>query len=146
MAGKANRHLEEEAALAVVRKADYFLQRATDLLKGYGLSPTQYNVLRILRGAGKAGASCKDIGSKLIARDPDITRLMDRLETRGLLARGRHPEDRRIVTHVLTDGGLALVNELDRPVQEMHRATLGNLAPAKLEALIAILEEIQIEN
>jgi len=146
MAGKANRHLEEEAALAVVRKADYFLQRATDLLKAYGLSPTQYNVLRILRGAGKAGASCKDIGSKLIARDPDITRLMDRLETRGLLARGRHPEDRRIVTHVLTDGGLALVNELDRPVQEMHRATLGNVAPAKLEALIAILEEIQIEN
>jgi DNA-binding MarR family transcriptional regulator len=146
MAGKTNRHLEEEAALAVVRKADKFLQQATDLLKPYGLSSTQYNVLRILRGAGKAGASCKDIGSKLIARDPDVTRLMDRLEARGLLARGRDPEDRRIVTHVLTDEGLALVNELDRPVQEMHRATMRGIAPAKLETLIAILEEIRIEN
>ena len=74
MAGKAARHLEEEATLAVVRKADLFLQRVTDLLKPYGLSPTQYNVLRILRGAGEGGVSCKDIGSKLIARDPDITR------------------------------------------------------------------------
>lgn len=146
MAGRIVRHLEEDAALAVVRKADYFLQRAADLLKPYGLSATQYNVLRILRGAGKSGASCKDIGSKLIARDPDVTRLMDRLETRGLLSRGRDTEDRRVVTHVLTDAGLALVNELDRPVQEMHRATLGRIAPAKLEALIAILEEIKVEN
>ena len=146
MAGKTIRHVEEEAALAVVRKADYFLQRAADLLKPYGLSATQYNVLRILRGAGKAGASCKDIGSKLIARDPDVTRLMDRLETRGLLSRGRDPEDRRVVTHVLTDAGLALVNELDHPVQEMHRAALGGIAPAKLETLIAILEEIKVEN
>jgi DNA-binding MarR family transcriptional regulator len=146
MAGKTIRHLEEEAALAVVRKADYFLQRVTDLLKPYGLSPTQYNVLRILRGAGKTGASCKDIGNKLIARDPDVTRLMDRLESRGVLARGRDPEDRRIVVHVLTEDGLALVNELDRPVQELHRATLRGIAPAKLETLIAILEEIKIEN
>jgi DNA-binding MarR family transcriptional regulator len=146
MSGKANRHLEEEAALAVVRKADYFLQRVTGLLKPYGLSTTQYNVLRILRGAGQAGASCKVIGSKLIARDPDVTRLMDRLESRGLLARGRDPEDRRVVTHVLTTDGLALVNELDGPVHDLHRATLRGIAPAKLETLIAILEEIQIED
>ena len=145
MAGKPTRHLEEEAALAVVRKADYFLQQVTELLKPYGLSSTQYNVLRILRGAGRAGASCKVIGSKLIARDPDVTRLMDRLEARGLLERGRDPEDRRIVTHVLTADGLKLVNELDRPIQELHRATMRGLTPAKLETLIAILEEIQTE-
>ena len=146
MAGKTVRHLEEEAALAVVRKADYFLRRVTDVLKPYSLSPTQYNVLRILRGAGKAGASCKVVGSKLIARDPDITRLMDRLEARGLLARARDPEDRRIVTHVLTEDGVALVNELDRPVRDLHRATLRGIDAAKLETLIAILEEIQIED
>jgi len=146
MAGKAIRHLEEEATLAVVRKADLFLQRVTDLLKPYGLSPTQYNVLRILRGAGEGGVSCKDIGSKLIARDPDITRLMDRLEKRGLLTRGRDQEDRRVVTHLLTGEGLALVNELDQPVQALHRATMRGVAPARLQTLIAILEEIKIEN
>ena len=146
MAGKAVRHLEEDATLAVVRKADLFLQRVTDLLKPYGLSPTQYNVLRILRGAGEGGVSCKDIGSKLIARDPDITRLMDRLEKRGLLTRGRDQDDRRVVTHLLTGEGLALVNELDQPVQALHRATMRGVAPARLQTLIAILEEIKIEN
>ena len=146
MAGKANRQLEEEVTLSVIRKADLLMQRITDLLKPYGLSPTQYNVLRILRGAGQNGASCKDIASRLIARDPDVTRLMDRLEKRGVLTRGRAPEDRRVVTHQLTAEGLALVNELDRPVHELHRATMRGIEPAKLRTLIAILDEIRIES
>ena len=146
MAGKPVRHLEEDATLAIVRKADLLLQLVTDVLKPQGLSPTQYNVLRILRGAGKDGASCKEISSKLISRDPDVTRLMDRLEKRGLLTRGRAKEDRRIVTHQLTDEGLAMVNSLDHPVQDLHRATMGGLDPAKLHTLISILEEIRIEN
>jgi DNA-binding MarR family transcriptional regulator len=146
MAGKPVRHLEEDATLAIVRKADLLLQLVTDVLKPQGLSATQYNVLRILRGAGKDGASCKEISSKLISRDPDVTRLMDRLEKRGLLTRGRAKEDRRIVTHQLTDEGLAMVNGLDRPVQDLHRATMGALDPAKLHTLISILEEIRIEN
>ena len=143
MAGK---HLEEDATLAVVRKADLFIQRVTDVLKPHSLSPTQYNVLRILRGAGKDGASCKDIGSKLIARDPDVTRLMDRLEKRGLLTRDRIKEDRRVVVHKLSGEGLSLVNELDRPIQELHRSTMRGIEPAKLQTLIAILEEIRIED
>jgi DNA-binding MarR family transcriptional regulator len=146
MASKAAKLLEEEATLAVIRKADLLLQRVTDVLKPYGLSPTQYNVLRILRGAGKQGASCGEIGGKLISRDPDVTRMMDRLEKRGLLTRDRAKEDRRVVTHQLTAEGLALVNKLDRPVQESHRATLRGIAPAKLETLISILEEIRIED
>src|SRR5215472_12859005 len=120
MAGKATKQLEEEAALAVIRTADRLMLQVTEILKPYSLSPTQYNVLRILRGAGKDGASCKDVANRLITRDPDVTRLMDRLEKRGLLTRDRDPEDRRVVTHRLTDEGLALVNELDRPIQEQH--------------------------
>ena len=145
MASKSTRVLEEEATLAIVRKADLLLQRVTDVLKPYNLSPTQYNVLRILRGAGQQGASCGEIGGKLISRDPDVTRMMDRLEKRGLLTRDRAKEDRRVVTHRLTPEGLALVNELDRPVQELHRFTLRELSPAKLENLISILQEIRIE-
>ncbi len=146
MGGKANRQLEEEATLSVVRKADLLMQRITDLLKPYGLSPTQYNVLRILRGAGKDGASCKDVGDRLIARDPDVTRLMDRLEKRGLLTRDRAKEDRRVVAHRLTEEGLALVNELDRPVHDLHRSTMRGIEPAKLHTLMAILDEIRIES
>ncbi len=145
MAGKIARQIEEEATLAVVRKADQLMQRIAALLKPYGLSPTQYNVLRILRGAGRDGASCKDIGSRLIARDPDVTRLMDRLEKRGILTRDRAREDRRVVAHRLTGEGLALVNELDRPVRALHRETMRDIEPAKLETLISILEEIRIE-
>jgi DNA-binding MarR family transcriptional regulator len=144
MAGKAAKQLEEEAALAVIRTADRLMLQVTGLLKPYSLSPTQYNVLRILRGAGKAGASCKDVANRLITRDPDVTRLMDRLEKRGLLTRDRDPEDRRVVTHRLTDEGLALVNELDRPIQDQHRANMRDIDPATLQALIAILEDIRI--
>ena len=96
---KAIRLLEEEATLNIVRTADVLMLRMTDLLKPYALSATQYNVLRILRGAGETGASCKDIGSRMVTRDPDITRLMDRLEKRGVVARDRAKEDRRVVTH-----------------------------------------------
>jgi DNA-binding MarR family transcriptional regulator len=146
VAAKAVRHLEEEVSLAIVRKADALMQLFTDLMKQYGLSPTQYNVLRILRGAGNEGASCKEIGNKLIARDPDVTRLMDRLEKRGLVTRDRAKEDRRVVTHILTAEGLALVKELDEPVQKIHRSVMRGVKPANLETLLSILEQIRIES
>jgi len=138
------RLLEEEAALNVMRTADLLTQRVSEVLKPQSLSPTQYNVLRILRGAGKDGLSCKEIGSRLVSRDPDVTRLMDRLEKRNLLRRDRAKEDRRVVTHCLTADGLDLVNGLDRPIEQAHLATLGHIPQAKLEQLIAILEDIRI--
>jgi DNA-binding MarR family transcriptional regulator len=141
---KPIRHLEEEAALNIARTADLLMQRISDVLKPHALSPTQYNVLRILRGAGRDGLSCKEIGSRLVARDPDITRLMDRLEKRGLLRRERSTEDRRIVTHCLTEDGLEVVGGLDQPIESSHREAMGHVAPAKLHKLIAILEEIRI--
>jgi len=136
--------LEEEASLNIVRTGDLLMRRIAELLKPHNLSPAQYNVLRILRGAGKEGASCKDIGERLLARDPDITRLMDRLEARGLLVRGRAKEDRRVVTHCLTKEGLALVNAFDRPIEKLHRGVMRGVPQGKLKDLIATLEEIRI--
>ena len=115
----------------------------TGVLKPYLLSATQYNVLRILRGARSDGASCKEIGSRLVARDPDITRLMDRLEQRGLLTRDRAKEDRRVVTHRLTKAGLELVNELDGPIEALNRKLMGHMKAGKLRDLIGLLEQVR---
>ena len=138
---KAIRLLEEEAALNIIRTADILTIKAMDVLKPYGISPTQYNVLRILRGAGAAGATCKDVASRMVTRDPDITRLMDRLEKRGLLTRDRAKEDRRFVTTRLTADGLNMVNGLDGPVEQMHRKLLGNMTAEQLRTMIGLLEE-----
>jgi DNA-binding MarR family transcriptional regulator len=140
---KAIRLLEEEATLNIVRTADVLMLGLQDVLKPYGLSGTQYNVLRILRGAGKSGASCKDIGSRMVTRDPDITRMMDRLEKRGLVSRDRAKEDRRVVTHRLAEAGLDLVNKLDRPIEEMHQQAMRHVTPERLRELIGLLEEVR---
>ena len=140
---KAIRLLEEEATLNIVRTADVLMLALGDVLKPHLLSATQYNVLRILRGAGEQGASCKDIGSRLLTRDPDITRLMDRLEERGLVTRDRAGQDRRIVTHRLSGAGLELVNELDAPIEALHRKTMGHMKAGKLRELVRLLEDVR---
>lgn len=140
---KAIRMLEEEATLNIVRTADVLMIALADMLKPHLLSATQYNVLRILRGAGKDGVSCKDIGSRLVARDPDITRLMDRLEQRGLVSRDRAKEDRRVVAHRLTKPGLELVNGLDRPIDALHQKCMGHMKAEKLRDLVGLLEEVR---
>jgi DNA-binding MarR family transcriptional regulator len=140
---KAIRLLEEEASLNIVRTADVLMAKVTDVLKPYGLSGTQYNVLRILRGAGAAGATCKDVAGRMLTRDPDITRLMDRLEKRGLLTRDRAKEDRRFVTTRLTDAGLDMVNELDGPVEQLHRKQMKHMTADQLRSLIGLLEEVR---
>jgi len=119
------------------------MQALGDVLKPYLLSATQYNVLRILRGAGNDGVSCKEIGKRLLARDPDITRLMDRLEQRGLVLRDRAKEDRRVVTHRLTESGEELVNELQRPIETLHQRCIGHMKPERLRNLIELLEEVR---
>ncbi len=140
---KAIRLLEEEVTLNIVRTADVLMQSLMDVLKPFALSATQYNVLRILRGAGETGVSCKDVGNRMVTRDPDITRLMDRLERRGLLTRDRAKEDRRFVTHRLTKAGLELVNDLDRPIEALHRKAMRHVKPERLVELIALLEEVR---
>src|SRR5262245_27007712 len=132
---KAIRLIEEEASLNIVRTADFLMKRLSDLLKPFRLSPTQYNLLRIVRGAGSDGVSCKDVGNRLLSRDPDITRLMDRLEKRGFLTRDRAKEDRRVVVHCLTPEGLALVNRLDDPVERLHGELMRGIGPDRLKEM-----------
>lgn len=110
------------------------------MLKAAEITPAQYNVLRILRGAPK-GLSCSEIGSRMITRDPDITRLLDRLEKRTLVSRCRETKDRRMVLTRITEPGLKLLSQLDSPVFEAHRLQLGHLGPAKLRDLLELLEE-----
>jgi DNA-binding MarR family transcriptional regulator len=131
--------LEAEAALALLRTADQLEARVAEVLKPHGLSPTQYNALRILRGAGAEGLPCSEIGERMISRDPDITRLLDRLERRGLVARSRDPEDRRVVKAQILPPGLALLKSLDRPLEQFQRASLGHLGERRLRELIRLL-------
>ena len=135
------RSREEEAYLSVIRTADLLARDIADRLKDFGISETQYNVLRILRGAGPDGHPCSEIGARLITRDPDVTRLLDRMEQRGLITRARDAADRRVVTIRITADGLALLAELDgmRRVDEL----LGHLGPRRLEQLIELLAAVR---
>jgi DNA-binding MarR family transcriptional regulator len=129
---------EEAAFLDLLRTADMLTRGADWVLKVEDLSPTQYNVLRILRGASQ-GLPCGEIASRMITRDPDVTRLLDRMEKRGLISRSRESRDRRLVLTRITPEGLKLVNRLDEPVQKIHRKQLGHLGKERLRALAALL-------
>jgi len=129
--------------LNILRTADVMTQRLTDLLKPSGLSPTQYNVLRILRGAAGKGVCCGEIGERMITRDPDVTRLIDRLEKRNLLTRSRSKEDRRFVSIHLTPEGLELVNQLDEPLEKWNRKLMQNISSGEMKVLIELLEQLR---
>src|SRR5438128_5997332 len=111
---------EEAAFLDLLRTTDILSRRPAQVLKTESLSATQYNVLRILRGAPE-GLPCGEVANRMITRDPDITRLLDRLERRSLISRCREATDRRMVLTRITPEGLALITRLDRPVQDAHR-------------------------
>ena len=131
---------EEEVVLNVLRTADLFEQAFARALGPAGISSTQYNVLRILRGAGERGLCCREVAERMLTHDPDITRLLDRLERRGLVVRERHPRDRRVITARITPAGLKLLEGLDRPFLELHRRVLGHLGPERQVALVELLE------
>ncbi len=135
--------LEQEVFLNVLRTADHLLRGLEEMLKPHGLSHVQYNVLRILRGAGDAGIACKDVGEQMITRDPDITRLLDRLETRGLLTRTRDTRDRRVVASRITGAGLKLLSQLDEPLLAFHRSQLARVAPEQLQNAVELLEALR---
>jgi DNA-binding MarR family transcriptional regulator len=129
---------EEAAYLDLIRTADLLSRPVAQLLKTVDLSPAQYNVLRILRGSPD-GLTCGEIANRMITRDPDITRLLDRLEKRRLIARGRDGKDRRVVFARITPGGLDLLASLDQPVRDTHRRLLGHLGEERLRILAALL-------
>ncbi len=131
--------LEARVFVRLMRAADAMSRGAEALIKPYGLSGTQYNTLRILRGAGESGLACREIGCRLISRDPDLTRLLDRMESRGWIARARETEDRRVVKTRITAEGLRLLAELDKPVDELHRRQFGHLPASQLRRLLNLL-------
>jgi len=132
--------LEEEAFLNLQRTTAQLSQAMTELLKEHDLTPTQYNVLRILRGAGTAGLTAGEIGERMITRDPDVTRLLDRLERRGLVERWRCTEDRRVVWTRITAGGRDAIAPLDAPVDELHMDLLRHMGDDRLRQLVELLE------
>jgi DNA-binding MarR family transcriptional regulator len=132
--------LEQEAFLNVGRTFEALQQPVAELLKQYQLTPTQYNLLRILRGAGQDGVTCSQACERMITPDPDMTRLLDRMEARGLVERERSVEDRRIVVSRIRKEGLALVNEIDEPLQALLKRLLGHIGQKRLRELIETLE------
>jgi DNA-binding MarR family transcriptional regulator len=137
--------LEALVFVSLMRTADTLTRGAEALVKRFGLSGTQYNVLRILRGAGEHGLACREVGCRLISREPDITRLLDRMESRGLIARARETKDRRVVKTRITAEGLRILHDLDKPVQELHRRQLGGIPAKQLKQLWSLLEQARAQ-
>jgi len=129
---------EEAAYLDLLHTADVLTRGAIGVLKAEELSATQYNVLRVLRGSPQ-GLTCGELASRLITRDPDVTRLLDRMKKRGLISRSRESRDRRLVLARITPEGLKLVNRMDKPVQQIHRKQLGHMGKNRLRALAELL-------
>lgn len=131
---------ETEAYLNLVRTSEHLQGMCDRFFKARGISAAQYNVLRILRGHGER-MQTRQIATEMVTREPDITRLVDRLVGRKLVSRCRCPEDRRVVWVELSKAGGALLKSLDRPVAELHRLQLGHLSDAKLHELSRLLFE-----
>lgn len=131
--------LEQEAQLNIERTAAVLGHAFAEALKPYGITPTQYNALRILRGAGTNGLCRNEVRDRLIAQVPDVTRLLDRLEEMKLIDRERSTEDRRLVTTRITSQGLSMLRGLDAPIAEVHKQHLGHMTAKQLKTLNELL-------
>jgi MarR family transcriptional regulator, 2-MHQ and catechol-resistance regulon repressor len=135
--------LKEEAALNIVRTSDQLQLRFARLLREFGLSsPTQYNILRILRGEGKP-LPILEIASRTITVVPGITGLIDRLEQAGFVNRLRCEKDRRVIFVALTDLGTKTLADLDQPLLALHRELAGHLSRGDLKDLVRLLEKLR---
>lgn len=142
--GNDFRSLEEEMTLNILRTAEFVTTVITDVLRPAELTVTQYNALRILRGAGDAGLMCGEIGERMITKESDITRLLDRLEARGLITRERPVENRRAVIAKVSGDGLDLLAGLDKPVMACHKQLAASLSQTKLQSLVDMLETVRV--
>jgi DNA-binding MarR family transcriptional regulator len=136
--------LENRIFVALLRTADALSQEAEQLLKAAGLTGAQYNVLRILRGAEPEGLPCRGIGDRMISHDPDMTRLLDRMEKRGLITRERQTDDRRVVKARITPQALSLLKTLDQPVRDLHKRQFRHTSVARLKIFFDLLEEARV--
>lgn len=131
--------LEQETYLNLQRTAGVVHGPFFKLFKAHDLRPSLYNILRILRGQQGKGLACSHIGERMVTRDPDVTRLVDKLLQMGLVQRVRSHADRRVVLISITARGLELLAELDAPLAVLHRRSLGHMSPAELEELNRLL-------
>ena len=135
--------MEDQTFIFLLKTADVLSQQAEQLVKSHGLTGAQYNVLRILRGAGPDGLACSAIGERMISHDPDMTRLLDRMENRQLITRQRQSSDRRVVKARIAAEGLQLLKRLDQPIRDLHRRQFRHLSHERLRELGDLLKEIR---
>jgi DNA-binding MarR family transcriptional regulator len=140
---RAEMNLEEQAFLNLMRTADCLSRAAQRAIRPWGITSTQYNVLRILRGAQPTGATCSEIGQRMITADPDITRLLNRLKKLGLIGQQRDKNDRRIVRTQIRDKGLALLSEMDNTMKALPLTLLGHLSHKQLFEMIRLLDTVR---
>lgn len=140
------RSREQQATLGLLRTADAIKRSLAHLIEPHGITPQQYNVLRILRGAGPDGLPTLTIGERMIEQTPGVTRLVDRLERKGLVARTPCAKDRRRVYCRITTQGLDLLNELDEPVNRWDALTVSVLPASELDSLITLLDRVRASN
>jgi DNA-binding MarR family transcriptional regulator len=133
--------LEDHVFVAILRIAESLAQEAEQLIKSAGLTSAQYNVLRILRGAEPHGLLCRGIAERMITRDPDMTRLLDRMEKHSWISRQRQQDDRRVIKTRITPEGLKLLKKLDQPVHDLHKKQFRHMAAARLKLLSELLSE-----
>lgn len=141
--GKPIAAAQEAAYLNVQRTANVLEQGAAELLRSADLTPTQYNVLRILRGAGEVPLTAGEVGERMVTRDPDVTRMLDRLEKRALVERRRGSTDRRVVWNAITPAGRALIAPLDSAVVALHQRQFEPLSRDEVTTLIHLLERLR---
>ncbi|BBN95245.1 putative marR-family transcription regulator [Deinococcus grandis] len=137
--------LQHRAYLALQRLALHQQRQGADLFRDHGLSAPQFNVLRILRGATDGGLTCSEISDRLLDHDPDVTRLLDRLQKAGLVTRDRDRPDRRIVATRLTDAGRDLLTRLDPPLTDLHARQFAHLTDTQLRDLISLVTAVTRE-
>jgi DNA-binding MarR family transcriptional regulator len=133
----------QEALVSIMRTAALLDLRVSELFRPFGITPTQYNVLRILRGAGAEGLPRCEVQARLVAPVADTTRLLDRLERMGLVARARSAEDRRVVSSRITPRGLAMLEKVSGPLRALEEGEVGRVSETRLRALINILDEVR---
>jgi DNA-binding MarR family transcriptional regulator len=133
---------EEELLVSLLRTTDVFEARFERVLRPFGISMTQYNVLRILRGAEPEGRTCGEIGERMIAREPDVTRLLERMERAGMIKRTRDSGDRRVVITRITTAGLKLLNELEPHMREID-GLLKPMGERKIMQMLSLLDEVR---
>jgi DNA-binding MarR family transcriptional regulator len=134
--------VEDQLFVAIQKAADHLAQPVEQLLKSAGLTGAQYNVLRILRGAEPEGLLCRGIAERMITHDPDMTRLLDRMEKHNWITRQRQQDDRRVIKTRITAEGSKLLKKLDQPVHDLHKEQFRHINAARVKQLAELLSEV----